>query len=232
MENLLELTEWSRLNKEFTNGLASYVQSNCQVTLTDNGYRIYRPPNVNPTNNGNTMWGGFVLREAVELVKNHTYILYFDITGKSSNIAEAYWNNNCGWGGASYGLGTNPTNVEYNNIPVNFNGTHHFHYKFTVSDDVYKTCTKSYSSFVEGETYNTYRDFKFGFWYTDTGSMGTDIYITNLRMYDITGLTNNIINLSKEGILKANQFISGNEYDKVSMFSNSNDITANEFIEF
>lgn len=47
--------------KTFIAPLASYTQANCQVTLTDTGYRIYRLPNKTTSNDGNTMWGGFVL---------------------------------------------------------------------------------------------------------------------------------------------------------------------------
>lgn len=228
MENLLIRAEEALLNKKFENGLSSYTQSNCQVTLTDNGYHIYRPPNLTRADNGDTMWGGLVLRNAVELIKNHTYILYFDIQGQSSNAAEYYWSNNCGWGGG--GLEPIPTNVSASSFSAEFNGFHQFRYTWTASDDIYKTCTKSYSSFVEGTVYKSYRDFKFGFNYTSTGSLGTDIYITNLRMYDITNEPKSKINISKAGILTANSFIE--KYDKVSFLDYSNDVLANQIIEW
>lgn len=229
MENLLIKAEESLLKHEFENGLTSYTQSNCRVTLTNNGYRIYRPPNLTRADDGDTMWGGFVLRNAVELIKNHTYVLYFDIRGKSSNAAEYYWNNNCGWGGGG-GLTTNPTNVSVSTFSANFEGFHQFKYKWTVSDDVYKTCTSSYSSFVEGNSYNTYRDFKFGFNYTNTGDLGTDIYITNLRMYDITNEDESKINISKNGILTSNNYIEG--YDKTSFLNYSSDVLTNKLYEY
>ena len=62
MNNLLELTEYNLRKKTWGYGLSSYTQSNCSCTLTDDGYRIYRTPNVNPTDNGQTMWGGLVLK--------------------------------------------------------------------------------------------------------------------------------------------------------------------------
>ena len=58
MENLLSRTEMALLNKTWGNGLQSYTQSNCQCTLTDQGMRIYRPPNLTYPDCGNTIWGG------------------------------------------------------------------------------------------------------------------------------------------------------------------------------
>ena len=60
-ENKFDKINEAYVRKQFINGLSSYVQPNCQVTLTNDGYRIYRPPNVNPTNNGSTMWGGLII---------------------------------------------------------------------------------------------------------------------------------------------------------------------------
>ena len=89
--------------KQYLGGLSNYAQSNCQVSLTDDGYRIYRTPNVNPTDNGNTMWGGFVLSNSdnrFELIQGHTYILEFDIKGQSSTgTPDIWWSNLVGWGG-------------------------------------------------------------------------------------------------------------------------------------
>ena len=56
-ENLIEIN--TQIGAQaFLNGLSSYTQSNCQVTLTANGYRIYRPANLIHPDAGNTMWGG------------------------------------------------------------------------------------------------------------------------------------------------------------------------------
>ena len=161
---------------------------------------------MNPTNNGSTMWGGLVLKPFNIadniLQKGHRYVLMFHVKGKSSNsVVDVYWSNNVGWGGG--GLDPRPViNRNTMNLPANFNGEIDVLYDFTINDDIYKVCTSSYGngSFVAGNTYLSYNGFKFGFQYTDTGAWGTDLYITNIRMYDITNYTPSI-NLTKSGTL-------------------------------
>ena len=212
MINMLQIPASGIVLKQWTTGLSSYTQSNCSCTLTDKGYRIYRPPNKNPSNDGNTMWGGFVLKpfniDSNFLQKGHTYVLKFHISGQSYNSAEFHWSNQVGWGGG--GLSPNPSNVSSSSIPSNFNGECDFIYKWTINDDVRKVCTSSYSGFVAGTEYVSYRDFKWGFNYTDTGALGTDVYITDLRMYDITNASDTEI--KKSGILETGSFeeINGN----------------------
>lgn len=192
--NLLFNEAYGIATKQWVGGMSSYTQSNCQVSLTDNGYRVYRTPNVNPTDNGNTMWGGFVIKNTDNrygFVQGHTYVLEFDVKGQSSNAcSDVYWTNQVGWGGG--GLNPSPSGVVIcNPVTSNWQSTEyqHFSYKWTC-DSIYKTCTSSYSSFTQGNTYISYRDFKFGWGYTQTGSLGTDVYIKNLRMYDITNISN------------------------------------------
>lgn len=232
MQNLLELTEYSLRKKEWSNGLSSYTQSNCQCTLTDNGYRIYRTPNVNPTDNGQTMWGGFVIYPfniaSNILQKGHRYVLMFHVKGKSSNsVCDTYFDNLVGWGGG--GLKPKPTiNRNTMNLPANFNGEQDVLYDFTINDDIYKVCTSSYSSFVAGNTYLSYKGFKFGFGYTNTGSMGTDLYITNVRMYDITNSPSGY-RINKNGIVNfsaVNEITGGARIDKYS------EILAEQIYEF
>ena len=212
MINMLQIPASGIVLKQWTTGLSSYTQSNCSCTLTDKGYRIYRPPNKNPTNDGNTMWGGFVLKpfniDSNFLQKGHTYVLKFHISGQSSNSAEFYWTNQVGWGGG--GLEPKPSDVSSSSIPSNFNGEYDFVHKWTINDDVRKVCTSSYSGFVAGTEYVSYRDFKWGFNYTNTGALGTDVYITDLRMYDITNASDTEI--KKSGILETGSFeeINGN----------------------
>lgn len=206
---MLELTEYSLRKKEWSNGLSKYTQSNCQCTLTDDGYRIYRTPNVNPTDNGQTMWGGLVIYpfnvDSNILQKGHRYVLMLHVKGKSSNnVCDVYFSNYVGWGGG--GLNPNPTiNKNSMNLPANFNGETDVVYDFTINDDIYKVCTTSYSSFVAGETYLSYKGFKFGFNYTNTGEWGTDLYITNIRMYDITTYTQNT-KINKNGVAQFSSF--------------------------
>ena len=212
MINMLQIPASSIVLKQWTAGLSSYTQSNCSCTLTDKGYRIYRPPNKNPTNDGRTMWGGFVLKpfniNSNFLQKGHTYVLKFHISGQSSNSAEFYWTNQVGWGGG--GLEPSPSNVLFSSIPSNFNGEYDFIYRWTINDNVTKICTSSYSGFVAGTEYISYRDFKWGFNYTNTGALGTDVYITDLRMYDITNIDDTEI--KKTGILETGSLeeITGN----------------------
>lgn len=212
MINMLQIPASGIVLKQWTTGLSSYTQSNCSCTLTDKGYRIYRPPNKNPSNDGNTMWGGFVLKpfniDSNFLQKGHTYVLKFHISGQTSNSAEFYWTNQVGWGGG--GLEPKPSDVSSSSIPSNFNGEYDFVYKWTINDDVRKVCTSSYSGFVAGTEYVSYRDFKWGFNYTNTGALGTDVYITDLRMYDITNASDTEI--KKSGILETGSFeeINGN----------------------
>ena len=202
--NKLESTNYAIEMKTFSNGLSSYTQKNCQCTLTDDGYRIYRTPNANTTNSGSTMWGGFVVKpfniDNNFFEDGHSYIILFDVKGKSSGAAtDFYWTNQVGWGGG--GLNPVPTNeVKYNPVSANFNSDVYVtaYYKWDLTDGVRKVCTTSYSNFSAGTTYISYRDFKFGYNYYDTGPMGTDIYIKNLRLYDITNMKN--MDIMKTGV--------------------------------
>jgi hypothetical protein len=49
--NIAPLINQAIAQKTFSNGLFSYTQGNCQVTLTDRGYRIYRSPNASDNHN-------------------------------------------------------------------------------------------------------------------------------------------------------------------------------------
>ena len=231
--NILYKTNVALMNKTFADGLSYYSQANCSCTLTDIGYRIYRDPNLTVSGNGRVMWGGLVIRpfnaDANALVKGHTYILKFEYKGKTSNEVrtEVYWTNNCGWGGG--GLEPQPSDVGFTSVPANFQSDdwQPFQYKWTINDDIVKTCTTSYSSFVAGQQYTSYRDFKWGFGYTDTGALGTDLYVKNIRMYDIT-THDNPIRITKQGIVYAGNFDeSGN---KMQMCAEG-DLITTEFIE-
>ena len=221
----------------FRDGLSSYTQSNCQVTLTDKGYRIYRPPNTNYSSSDSstrTMWGGFLIQpftaDSNFLIKGHTYIVLLHVSGQSTNaMTSVYWSNNAGWSGGSYGLTTEISNATLVTTPANFKGEFEFTYKFTVTGDIWKTCTKSYSSFVAGTSYNCYRDLKVGFDYWSTGELGTDLYITNLRCYDITEPTN-VISVQKSGIVLAGEFTESDQSQ--TKFLSGGEILSNEFIEY
>lgn len=109
--------------KVFRDGLDRYTQTNCQVTLTDKGYRIYRPPNlVHDSSTMHNMWGGLIIRpftvDSNFFVKGNTYIVMFHVSGQSSNaMSDVYINNNAGWGGAGYGLTTELSDVSIITTP-------------------------------------------------------------------------------------------------------------------
>lgn len=203
--NILSVENEGINTKTFQGALTRYQQTNCQCTITDEGYRIYRPANT-PSSSQN-QWGGFLLQNInnrMNLQKGHTYLIAFDIKGQTSNVlnSDLYWSHNCGWQSSGTGLVPEPSNVKINNpIVANFNSPDWkvFTYQFTINDDIWKVCQKTYSSFVAGETYVSYRDFKIGFGYTDTGTLGTDLYIKNLRLYDITNLPHT--DFTKAGII-------------------------------
>lgn len=202
------------------NGVRLYSQTNCISSFEDNYIRIYRPPNINhDSSTMHNMWGGLRLRNSsvgsihvynsstdniFNLQKGHTYVMYFTVKGKSTNAATSIgWTNDMGWGGG--GLLPTPSNVEYLYTPVNFNGEMDCFYKFTISDDIVKTCTNSYGNFVAGNQYMSYCDFMYGFGYENTGSLGTDVKVNNLRLYDITSTSNSDITLS--GIVNSLSFV-------------------------
>ena len=76
-ENLAYEVNMNIINKKMANPLSSYTQTNCQVSLTDDGYRIYRPPNITFSSSDSstrTMWGGFVMRfPDTPFIKGHRY---------------------------------------------------------------------------------------------------------------------------------------------------------------
>lgn len=241
MDNLMKNVNYALVNKQYKDGLNAYTQSNCQVTLTDDGFHIYRPPNKTVSADGQTMWGGLRIRNSsvnslheynsntdniFKLVKGHTYIIRFHVSGKSSNAAASIgWTNQMGWGGG--GLLPSPTNVSYQYTPANFNGEMDCYYKWTQSDDFYKTCTSAYSSFVQGKQYMSYYDFMYGFGYTDTGTLGTDVYITNIRMYDLIDGTE--IDISKIGLVETSNIM---ENSNIVSINNIGEVRTNNLIEY
>lgn len=237
-DNKLFLPECSRINLEFSNGLSRYTQANCQVNLTEEGYHIYRPPNLTTAANGNTMWGGLKLvnqstdtiaaystpRDNVwGLQKSHTYLMTFHAKGKSSNATTFGWANNMGWSGG--GVTPSPTMIVNDGIPTDFEGEKDCVYIFTINDDIAKNCTTAYSSYVAGTSYLSYRHLTFGWGYTSTGTLGTDLYITNLRLYDITS---NMAKITKTGV---SHFFDIVEENSIAKIRKNSELIASEFIE-
>jgi hypothetical protein len=195
MYNLFAPVEAARLNNSFTNGLSRYTQANMQVTLENGLYHVYSPPNlIHDSSTMHNMWGGLRINNTGVtgtqlLTKGHTYIIKFHVRGKCSRSPEKFrWSYEMGWEGDS-ALATNPTNVTSDFIPNPFNGEKECFYKFTVSDDIYKVCSKSYGSHTAGTTYLSYDHFCFNYPYGNTGELGVDLYLSNFRMYDLTNNT-------------------------------------------
>lgn len=218
ISNKAELMNDRIFRKSTGNGVSSYTQADCQVTMTDKGLRIYRPANVKPQTSGgtNSMWGGMKLcfldlgritstsytntttnasatyNKSDFFEKGKRYRISFHVSGYTNNaISSIGFTNNMGWGGG--GLDPSPSDVIYKMVPTNFGISSSTavgdemdcFYEFTINDDVYKTCTTAYSSFVKGNIYPSYRDFQFGFGYTETGANGTELYITNIQCTEI-----------------------------------------------
>ena len=210
MTNLIEALNWEismNVNDDATsvhNYYYQYRQAYCHTNTEGYRVRIYRDPNhdgrPSSQGGGNNNWGGMCFRplsiDSNLLQKGHRYAIRFHVSGVSCDGFTPSWTNNMGWQGG--GLVPSPSNVVCNSLPSNFSGEREMYYLFTINDDVYKTCTSSYSSFVAGNVYPSYRDFVMGFSYTQTNSVGTDIYLSNFGMYDITN-TQLKVSMSKFG---------------------------------
>ena len=237
--NLLENINYAVEKKTFITGIRTYTQSNCQCSLTDDGFRIYRTPNAPYPGSGQTMWGGLVLSPELAnsgcLQTSHSYAIVMDVMGRSSGaMSDLAINNMCGWSPSDSGLLPAPTDVvRLNPVTANFSSStwQTLVEKWTIpaNDSIYKVCTKAYSSYVVGNTYLSYKDFKFGYTYADTGEWGTDIYLKNIRMYDITNMAN--MDIRKTGVAEYIAMIE-NESSKgnVSVFK-FGEIRADNFYE-
>lgn len=238
-ENILFKVEKARTNLVYTDGLRSYTQANCQVTLTEQGYHIYRPPNLTTANDGNTMWGGLLINNQTtrtiasydasrdnvwNLQKNHTYMFAFHAKGQSSNSPSLVVESNMGWDRIA-GVGPNPTYLASNTIPVDFNGEQDCYIIFKIEDDVVKVATENKSSYVQGNSYLSYRELCLNYGYTATGTLGTDLYLTDFRLYDIT---NHMAEFTKMGQAKFYDFVE--QMNKCKIRKNS-ELLATEFIE-
>ena len=233
MYNIFTPVETARINNSFTNGLSNYTQANMTVTLENGLYHMYSAPNLTTASNGNTMWGGLkIVNKSVTgtqlLTEGHTYVIKFHVNGKCSRSPEGFhWSYNMGWEGDS-ALKATPSNVVKNFPPNPFNGEMECFYKFTVSDSLYKTCATSFSSFVAGTKYLSYREFIFNYNYGNTGNLGVDLYLSDFRMYDLTNNTEKPL-IIKTGVVKGNVYQNA-ETNKVSICRDT-DIICKDFYE-
>lgn len=206
MTNLIQLENAGIESQAWLGALSKAAsQTNCTSSLTANGYRIYRPPNISYNSSDSstkTMWGGFRLRFTnPPFIQNHIYIIMFNIKGQTTNAPTATWSYNLGNTASATQLAPSPSNVSKFTISTNWeqNDWIPFFYKWKIEDAIYKECASTYGSFTAGNTYLSYRDFGFYFGYDSTGTLGTELYIKNLRMFDITDSPN--VSINKTGQL-------------------------------
>ena len=248
MINLMRNPNLGIMSQTWVPGLNKYTQTNCHVTLTENGVRIYRPPNYTQSANGSTIYGGLKIENSAtstiheydptvdnifNLEEGHTYVIRMHVAGQShANFNFFRWSNNMGYeGNSTRGLLPNPTGKIYQNIPVDFQGEMDCFYQFTISDELVKPCLTGYiTSYVAGTNYLSYRHFMVGFNYSDTGELGTDLYITNLRMYDITTGENTPLSIKKNGIILSSSIVETIN-DQASIQNNS-ELFCNNFYEY
>ena len=222
-------------SKEFKNGLTRYEQNDCKVTLTDDGVRIYRTPNI--TSDSKTTYGGLRLQLPFgTFEKGKKYKVSFKAKGISANgIYVPNISAQMGWGtvGGLKALNASSHKV----IPANFNNNNYedFWAIFDTTDfDVYQTATKTEGMCTEGKNYNCTRDLAIGFSYANTGTSGTDVYIKDIKIYEI------IDDESLNTVNKKGQLISGEinevwdkqdeDYGMFRLYKNG-ECKAKEFIE-
>lgn len=215
MENLLKYADLQCVtkNKYGGGGLGSNaVGSNQSRSWTDEGCRIYRNPNVTGSLNGSGVgnWGGWRIAFTTTntpksvLVKGHTYLFFCNVRGKSdSQGTNCGWAFNWGWDGDSALIPRPTTLYKDMNIPIGNDINKTLSWAFKIEDDIDKVCEKAFTSgWVVGNTYQSYKHLHVGYQYTTTGSVGTDVYLSNFNMYDITDYASKI-SFNKNGVVDA-----------------------------
>lgn len=193
-------------------GLGTYEQGNLIVTMTNQGIRIYSEPNRDGRSQEGSewnTWGGFCwspMKQSRCLIKGHHYRLSWHVKGQSSRaMTDVYWSNQIGWGQYP---DASPTVHKAVTHPANFQGEMDCFYDFTIEDDIFKTTTDDvHAGFEPNTSYLAYSAFKIGYTYDFTGPLGTDIYITNLQLHDLT--TGDVYKIGENGVVKTTEVISG-----------------------
>lgn len=218
------IKESAYLPNSNSGGFGYYTQSNLTLSATSQGFRIYSPPNIQYSSQNQTMWGGLILEPMKVsncLYTGHRYIITWHIEGQSSRAMECYWSNQVGWGQSP---DASPTVNSKKIQGANFNGSMDCEYDFTINDNIFKTTGSSvHSPFEANTSYLAYAEFKIGYNYADTGTLGTDIYITDIKMFDITD--NKIYKITNTGVLKATEYTTGRRSSARLHSEGSMDIT-------
>lgn len=187
-ENLLLKHDKAINNKKDMDGVSYYNQTHCTCTFTDDGFRIVRTPDLVYPTAGNVMWGGLRLTIPQGTIKpDRKYKILFDYKGKSSQPFDMYFALTIGWStvGGLKGLWPKFVNVPPSNYSNTSWKTAELSFSFTY-DQIYQTATKTESICTAGTIYNCVNEFKIGYAYNSTGALGTDMYIKNIRLFDIT----------------------------------------------
>jgi hypothetical protein len=157
------------------------------------------------------------------LETGHTYLLVFHVKGKSNNSATIGFTNNMGWGVG--GVSPSPTIISGVGIPQNFDGEMDCYCIFKINDAIVKTSSDARGGYDGSSQYLSYRHITFGFNYTNTGEMGTDIYLTNFRLYDISSYKAQI---TKQGIANFYDFV---EDDNMFKIRKNSEVKTSNLIE-
>lgn len=192
-------------------GVGAYTQTHCSVTLTSQGARIYSPPDWDGRaieGHGWDTWGGLCLspmKTSNCLIAGHRYIVLWHCVGQTSvAMSEIYWTNQVGWGQSPDAA---PTTNFLCRPGANFQGEMECCFDFTINDTIFKTTGDTvHSGFEPNTSYLAYAALKLGFGYRETGPLGTDLYLSNFRMYDITGGAKQA-EFTKSGLLQTTELI-------------------------
>lgn len=210
MENILAKADLQIISKgNRGTGVYQYTQNDNYSKYTDNGLLWIRKANIvghGWNSNYHTTFGGFrIITDSFidKLKTGNTYVLMIDVKGQlDHNLDYFRFSYEMGWEGDNEGLLARPQ-VIYSKCPVKGFNNMTAIYAFKITDDVYKTCKTKFSDYIVGNKYNSYKQFCMGFGYADDTTIGTELYIKNLRMYDITKY-DKIVSFLKTGVIKSN----------------------------
>ena len=198
-----------------------------KAELIDGKVHLWRSPN--NTNSGNSAgnYTGFVVRNLKDLLeKDHVYLFSFDIEGfndspENANASLVY---TIGWGGCG--------GLKYYTVSshlAHFDGKEKLFFLYDLrGKELWQAATKTEGSIVAGTYYPIYNNFFFRFNYSQTGEKGTDVYISNISMQDITDNIN--VNIDKKYIINGCDFEENESLEK-SIINKNNQIIVNKIIE-